>query len=85
MYLSQSLLKYTVKPEIFTTFLISQLSRIRKIHEIKKSEKFSFFTYLTVRFGVCRAIMGVNITTKYYKVPNTLSSGINSNEKPMYN
>ena len=29
----------TVKPEIFTTFLFSRLSRIRKIREIKKSEK----------------------------------------------
>ena len=44
----------TVKPEIFTTILFSLLSRITKIREIKKSEK-----YLTVKFGVCRAIMGV--------------------------
>ena len=27
------------------------------------------------------AILGVNITTKYYEGPNTLSSRINSNEK----
>ena len=53
----------TVKPEIFTTFLFSRLSRIRKIRENKKSEKFYLFSYLTVKFGVCRAIMGVNITT----------------------
>ena len=33
-------LQITVKPEIFTTFLFSRLSRIRKIREIKKSEKF---------------------------------------------
>ena len=54
---------YTVKPEIFTTVLFSRLSRIRKIREIKKSEKFYLFSYLRVKFGVCRAIMGVNITT----------------------
>ena len=55
--------KNTVKLEIFTTFLFSRLSRIRRICEIKKSEKFYLFSYLTVKFGVCRAIMGVNITT----------------------
>ena len=52
----------TVKPEIFT-FLFSRLSRIIKIREIKKSENFYLFSYLTVKFGVCRAIMGANITT----------------------
>ena len=52
----------TVKPEIFTTFLFSRNSRIIKIREIKKSEKFYLFSYLTVKFGVCRAIMSVNIT-----------------------
>ena len=65
---------YTVKPEIFTTFLFSRLSRITKNHEIKKSEKFYLFIMdLTVKFGVCRAIMGVNITTKYFEGLNTLS------------
>ena len=36
----------------------------------------------TLKFGVCRAIMGVNITTnvKQYKGPNILSSRINRNE-----
>ena len=36
----------TVKPEIFTTFSFSRLSRIRKIREIKKPEKFYLFSYL---------------------------------------
>ena len=53
----------TVKPKIFTTFLFSRLSRIIKIREIKKSEKFYLFSYLTVKIGVCRPIMGANITT----------------------
>ena len=52
----------TVKPNIFTTFLFSRLSRIRKISEIKKSEKFCRFSYLTVKFGVCRAVMGTGIS-----------------------
>ena len=35
-----------------------------------------------MKFGVCRAIMGVNSTTnvKYYEGSNTLSSRINRNE-----
>ena len=36
----------TVKPEMFTTFLFSRLSRITKIREIKKSEKIYLFSYL---------------------------------------
>ena len=68
----------TVKPEIFTTFLFSRLSRITKIREITKSGKFYLFSNLTMKFGVCRAIMGVNIATKYYEGPNTLSIRINS-------
>ena len=40
-YLWYGQLRYyiTVKPEIFTTFLFSRLSRITKIREIKKSGK----------------------------------------------
>ena len=39
---------HTVKPEMFTTFLFSRLSRITKIREIKKSEKFYIFSYLNI-------------------------------------
>ena len=45
---------FTVKPEIFTTFLFSQVKS-------KRSEKFYLFSYLTVTLKVCRAVMGVNI------------------------
>ena len=33
-----------------------------------------------MKFEVCRVTMGVNITTKYYEGPNTLSRRINTNE-----
>ena len=77
----------TVKPEMFTTFLFSRLSRITKIREIKKLEKFYLFSYLTVKLGVCRAIMGVNITTKYFKGPNTcftIKNTYNNNNNHMH-
>ena len=72
----------TVKPKIFMTFSFHDFQELEKFMKLKSHKNCTFFSYLTVKFGVCRAIMGVNITTnvKYYKGPNNLSSTINRNE-----